>query len=86
MYLAKIKSTKRRKQATNTHLSLPVKKVPQTNHKPTNQNNIMEKLITSVLYSVEYMVVGFWLVLGGDSEGYQLISIFDNIGFLSHEI
>lgn len=87
--LAKIKSTVRRKQATNTHLSLPVKKVPQTNHKKTNQNDITEKPITSVLYRVEYMVLGFWLVLGGDSERYQLISIFrayDNTGFLIHEI
>lgn len=86
--LAKIKSTIRRKQATNTHLSLPVKKVPQSNHKKP-QNNTKEKLVTLVLYCVEYMVAGFSLVLGGDSKEYQLISIFhayDNIDSLIPEI
>lgn len=50
-----------KKKASNIHLSIPVKKVPQSNHKKNPKTtNTMEKPVTLVLYCVEYMVVGFW--------------------------
>lgn len=79
-----------KKKTSNQHSSFPPcqKSAPkQPQKKP--QNNTMKKLVTLVLYCVKYMVFGFWLVLGGDSKGYQLISIslaYDNTGFLIPEI
>lgn len=86
--LAKIKSTVKENKQPTRSLPPPQKRAPNQPQKD-NQNLTVEKLVTLVLYCVQCMVVGFGLVLWGDREGYQPLSIFcayDNTGPLIHEI